>query len=47
MKTFLSKVLRYFEISLDEDSLGDPILLGELILTTEKPINFHVKPRMY
>lgn len=47
MKTLVSKVLRHFEISLAEDSKSDPVLIGELITTTEDKINYHLKPRLY
>ncbi|XP_037040832.1 cytochrome P450 4d1-like isoform X2 [Bradysia coprophila] len=47
IKSLVSKVLRYFEISLAENSKEYPTLLAELILIPESKINFHVKPRMY
>lgn len=47
MKSVVSKVLRYFEISLADDSLTDPILKAEIIMVPENKINFHLKPRMY
>lgn len=47
IKSLVSKVLRYFEISLAENSKEYPTLLAELILIPESKINFHVKPRLY
>lgn len=47
IKSLVSKVLRYFEISLAENSKEYPTLLAELILIPESKINFHVKPRTY
>ncbi|KAG4065113.1 hypothetical protein HA402_007510 [Bradysia odoriphaga] len=47
IKSLVTKVLRYFEISLAENSKEYPTLLAELILIPESKINFHVKPRIY
>lgn len=47
IKAVVSKVLRHLEISLAEDSIADPVLVGELILAPVNPINFHMKPRIY
>ncbi|XP_037052057.1 cytochrome P450 4d1-like [Bradysia coprophila] len=47
LKAVLSKVLSYFEISLAEDSLSDPVLIGELITTALNPINYHFKQRKH
>lgn len=45
LKSIVSKTLRYFEISLDADSLNEPQLKADLIMTPANPINFHVKQR--
>ncbi len=47
VKAVVSKVLRHFEISLAEDSLSEPVLVAELVTSTEDKINYHLKPRMY
>ncbi|KAG4074187.1 hypothetical protein HA402_016215 [Bradysia odoriphaga] len=47
IKAVVSKVLRHFEISLADDSKSDPVLIGEVILSTKNPINYHLKPRIY
>ncbi|XP_037052055.1 cytochrome P450 4d1-like [Bradysia coprophila] len=47
IKAVVSKVLRHFEISLADDSKSDPVLIGEFILATKNPINYHFKPRIY
>jgi len=47
IKSLVSKVLRYFEISLVEDSREYPTLLAQMILVPENKIKFHVKPRAY
>lgn len=47
IKSLVSKVLRYFEISLDEDSRQYPTLTAELILAAENKINFYLKPRVH
>ncbi len=47
VKALVSKVVRNFEISLAEDSLSDPVLIGELVTSTENKLNYHLKPRMY
>lgn len=46
MKAVASKVLNNFEISLADDSLSDPVLIGNLITTTVDPIHYHIKRRM-
>lgn len=47
IKSVISKILRFFEVSLAEDSIKEPLLTAELILFTESKINFHLKPRSY
>lgn len=47
MKTVISKVLRHFEVSLAEDSMSDPVCIGEVVLTTADKIHYHLKPRLY
>lgn len=46
LKTLLAKALKRFVISLAEDSMEEPTLIGELITKPEDKINFHLKPRL-
>ena len=47
LKAVVSKVLRHFELSLAEDSMSDPVLIGEVITTSQDAINYHLKPRFH
>ncbi|KAG4074180.1 hypothetical protein HA402_016208, partial [Bradysia odoriphaga] len=47
LKTVVSKVLSNFEISLAEDSMEDPVLIGEVITIPLNPINYHLKQRKH
>lgn len=45
LKSVLSKVLRYFEVSMHPDCVQEPVLLNSLILRTQEPLLFHLKKR--
>lgn len=45
MKSIVSKILQNFEISLDDESKGEPSLIAELVLKPAKPIYFYLKSK--
>lgn len=46
MKSVISKILRNFHLELTSDSVKVPELIAELVLRSEKPINYHLTPRI-
>lgn len=47
LKSVLSKVLRFHELELAEDSVAEPDMIAELILVPASKINFYLKPRVF
>lgn len=47
MKSFVTKILRNYEIFLCRDTGKEPALNAELVLRPESPIYFKIKPRIY
>lgn len=47
LKSIVSKMLRHFEIALAADSVTEPELKADLIMTPATRIDFHLKPRIY
>lgn len=45
MKSIVSKILRNFHIKLASDSVEVPELVTELVLRSDKRLNFHLSPR--
>lgn len=46
MKSIVSKILRTFHLKLDNNSVHVPELVTELVLRSDKPIHFHLTPRI-
>ncbi|XP_055923350.1 cytochrome P450 4d1-like isoform X2 [Eupeodes corollae] len=47
IKSVVANVLRNFEVEYVKSELGEPLLIGELILRTRDPLMFRLKPRIY
>lgn len=47
MKSILTKMLRFYELSLHPDSIPEPEILTEIIIRPVKTIQFHLKRRVY
>lgn len=47
LKSVISKTLRHFELTLADDSLDEPQLQAELILSPGSRIHFHINPRKH
>lgn len=45
MKSCITSILHNFEISMDADSIGEPLTKAELVLMPDKDLLFHVKRR--